>query len=519
MTFKHIELRRTLIASALLLSATLLSCSKSITSSESLSLLTPTGTDANAGSWRMIVLTGPTQIPVAAPAAANDPGYLAELTAIKSAQASITPEQQAAITYWGAGGALRWNEILRELVARQDLPPAPNPDGSYPSPNAANPFANPQFPFSNPPYAARAYSYVAVAQFEALKAAWYYKYQYNRASPYKTDSTIKGLMPVTGVPSYPSEDAVESAVNDVLLKLLFPTSAVEIDADADAQRQAALISGRASASDIAAGVALGNSVAAIFTARAANDGMKSAGGNPTIWANLFNNTQATGQIPWVSQDGPPRPPMLPLFGKVQCWMMSPADILSNRPGPPPSTSSAQMASDLQAVRNAVNNITPDQLATVYKWADGVSTPTPAGHWNFIAVPYIEAAQMSEVRTARVFALLDMAMQDAAVSTWDTKYAYFNPRPSQLDPSIRTWTGLPNFPAYVSGHSVFSGAGADVLSYLFPSGAAYFNGQAQEAGLSRLYGGIHYPTDVTVGLAQGQQVGDFTVRFAKTDGAN
>lgn len=66
---------------------------------------------------------------------------------------------------------LRWNEILLELVARADLPPAPSPDDTYPVPDANNPFADPKFPFGNPPYAARAYSYVAVAQFEALKVA------------------------------------------------------------------------------------------------------------------------------------------------------------------------------------------------------------------------------------------------------------------------------------------------------------------------------------------------------------
>jgi membrane-associated phospholipid phosphatase len=507
------------LCSSLLLSLTLLISCKDIASTEPLSPLTPQSADANAGNWAMIVLSGPTQIPVAAPAAVSDPSYLAELAGIKSQQAGITPNQQAAIVYWSAGGALRWNEILRELVARQDLPPAPNPDGSYPSPSAANPFANPQYPFSNPPYAARAYSYVSIAQYEALKVAWYYKYQYNRPSPYKTDSAIKNFMPATGTPSYPSEDAVESAVNATLLKLLFPTNATEIDADAAAQQQAAILSGRTSSSDVAAGVALGNSVAAIFVARAGSDGMKAAAGNSTLWAQLYNNTAAKGEIPWVSQDGPPRPPMLPLFGQVQAWMLAPADVLAVRSGPPPSTSSAQMAADLTDVRNAANNITPDQLATVYKWADGVSTPTPAGHWNAIAVPYIVAAQMSEVRTARVFAMLDMAMHDAAVSCWDTKYAYFNPRPSQLDPSIRTWTGLPNFPSYVSGHSMFSAAGANVLSYLFPSGAAYFNAQAQEAAMSRLYGGIHYRTDIVVGLTQGQKVGDYTVRFAKADGAN
>ena len=70
-----------------------------------------------------------------------------------------------------------------------------------------------------------------------------------------------------------------------------------------------------------------------------------------------------------------------------------------------------------------------------------------------------------MRAARLFALLNMAMHDAAVATWDTKFAYYNPRPSQLDPSIRTLLGLPNFPSYISGHSTFSAAAAEVLAYV------------------------------------------------------
>lgn len=494
-------------------------CGKTIRSTETLTLYSAVSADAKAGTWSMIVLTGPTQVALAAPALASDPGYQAELVAIESAQAAITPDQQAAVQYWAAGGALRWNEELRQLVARQDLPPSPNADGSYPAPNAANPFANPQFPFSNPPYAARAYSYVSVAQYEALKVAWYYKYQYNRAAPFKSDSKIKALMPDNQVPSFPSEDAVEAGVNAVMLKLLFPTNATEIDALAAQQQQAAMIAGRATASDIAAGLSIGQAVAAILSARAATDGFKAASGNSAIWSQLAATATAKGEVPWISQDGPPRPPMLPLFGAVKTWMMQPSDIINERPAPPPGTHSLAMSGELGEVRNAVNNISSDQLATVYKWADGVSTPTPPGHWDFIAVPYITGALMSEVRVARTFALLNMALHDAGVACWDAKYLYFNPRPSQLDPSIKTWTGLPNFPAYVSGHSDFSAAAADVLGYLFPSGASYFDSQAKEAAMSRLYGGIHYPSDISAGLTQGKRVGEYTVRFARTDGAN
>jgi len=80
-------------------------------------------------------------------------------------------------------------------------------------------------------------------------------------------------------------------------------------------------------------------------------------------------------------------------------------------------------------------------------------------------------------------------------------------------------GLPNFPSYTSGHSTFSAAASDVLSYIFPAGAAYFDAQKEEAAISRLYGGIHYRTDIEVGKVHGQRVGDYTVRFAMHDGAD
>ena len=477
------------------------------------------GNDPGAGAWRMIVLTGPTQIPVAPPASVSSLDYQAELAAIKAAQGRLTNEHRSSIEYWSRGGVLRWNEIMLELVARADLPPAPSADGTYPVPDANNPFADPQFPFGNPPYAARAYSYVAVAQFEALKAAWHFKYLYGRPSPSQVDSGIQALIPTGGLPAYPSEDAVLSGVSAELLKLLFPTSVELITRKAGEQRQAALLAGKASASDIAAGLALGQAVAAAFVARAGNDGMRTAGGSPAIWQAMANAAAARGETPWRSLETPPRPPMLPLFGNVRPWMMTPADIVNERPPAPPSTSSDLMARELAEVRAAVEGLTREQLAVVYKWADGVSTPTPPGHWIFIAMPFIAEAKFSEVRAARAFALLSMTMHDAAVACWDAKFLYFNPRPSQLDPEIRTMVGLPNFPAYTSGHSTFSAAASAVLSYLFPGDAAFFDAEKEEAAVSRLYGGIHYRSDIEIGKDHGSRIGGYTVSFARIDGAD
>lgn len=513
------SLRQSVLAIALSGAAALFGCDNSITSSEGLPPLQAASLDSGAGSWGMIFLSGPTQFAVAAPAAETSAAYRAELANIKSAQANLTDAQRRSIEYWSGGGVLRWNQILRELVARFNLPPAPRADGTYPVPDPENPFADPQFPFANPPYAARAYSYVTVAQYEALKTAWYWKYQYRRPSPARVDNGIAALMPVSDLPAYPSEDAVLSGVTVEMLKVLFPAAVALITQRAGEQRNAALWSGKASASDIAAGLALGKAVAAVFVARAGADGMRTAGGTPAQWQGFADSAVARGEVPWISQESPPRPPMLPNFGLVQAWLMTPAEVATERPPAPPSTSSAEMQQEVAEVRGTVEHLTREQLTIAYKWNDGAGTYAPPGHWNDIAAEYIRDAQLSEVRAARSFALLNMAMHDAAVGCWGVKFLYFNPRPGQLDPSIRTVIGLPNFPAYPSGHSTFSASAAVVLSYLLPEAAPAFDAMKDEASISRIYGGIHYRSDIERGKEHGARIGGYAVRFAQQDGAN
>ena len=125
---------------------------------------------------------------------------------------------------------------------------------------------------------------------------------------------------------------------------------------------------------------------------------------------------------------------------------------------------------------------------------------------------------SEVRWARNFALLNMAEMDAAIVCWDTKYAYFNPRPSQINDQVKTLTGIPNFPSYSSGHSNFSAAAATVLTYLLPDRGTKFTDLAQQAALSRLYGAIHTRQDIEVGTTTGSEVGNYAVQRGMADGA-
>lgn len=499
----------------------MVSCNKDIELSQQLQPLKPAKLDENAGSWKLIQMTSITQVPLApATNAIGSAAYTAEIASIKALQSNLNADQRNAIKYWSAGGILRWNQIFRDLVARYNHPPEPAADGTYPIPDSENPFSAPAFPFSNPPYAARAFSYVSAAQYDALKAAWYYKYLYKRPAPYQSDNTVQALMPASDLPGYPSEEAVMSGAAAEMLKNLFPAAVEEITKKAAEQRNAALWAGKATPSEITASLALGKSVAAIFITRAGGDNMKGAVGNKAQWDTLQNVATKRGDVAWKSLESPARPPMLPNFSKVTPWLMTTKNITDMRPAGPPLASETAMTVDKQEVKWYSDNLTRDRLAIVHKWADGSATYTPIGHWNDIATGYIEAANFSEVRAARAYAFLNIVEHNAAVACWDTKFFYYNARPSQLDATIKTGTGVPNFPAYVSGHSTFSAAAASLLSYLFPESADDFNAMANEAAMSRLYGGIHYRTDCMDGLVLGKDVGDFIVtNYAMTDGAD
>jgi hypothetical protein len=495
-------------------------CNKQVGSrTDHLPALQPSNADLSAGTWKTILLKRPDTFLVATPVAVTNVNYVAELNEIKGLQKSLTSSQNQNINYWATGGVLRWNETMRELVAKYNLPPYQNADGTYPIPSAANPFAYPLFPFANPPYAARAYAYISAAQYDALVACWHYKKLYNRPAPSTTDAAIIAKAGATQLPSYPSEAAVIAGVTAEMMKLFFPTEIGFIEQKAKLHQDAALMSGSATRSDIVAGEALGRQIAQVFIARGRTDNAGKAVGTPTDWANFESSTIAKGEIPWISQDIPKRPGMLPLYGNVTPFLFDTATSSALVPPPPPPTGSAKMKQELAEVYSFTNKPTLENWKMVLFWGDGAGTYTPPGHWNAIASEDFIKLNLSEVKWARNLALLNLSLMDAAIVCWKTKYKYYNPRPSQLDAKIKTLTGLPNFPSYISGHSTFSGAASKILGYLVPDRAAAYSQMAKDASNSRLIGGLHYRADCEVGLEVGAQVGQYAIDKAKLDGAN
>ena len=496
----------------------IISCNKSVEGiTDNTPALNPVNIDADAGTWTPVLLTSATEFPVPAPGATNTPDYIAQVNEIKAWQKELTDEEKNIVKYWSAGGILRWNEIMRELVAKYNLPPYQNGDGTYPAPNANNPLAYPFFPFANPPYAARAYAYISAAQYDALVAAWHYKKLYNRAAPYTVDATVNALIPKTTLPSYPSEDAVIAGTAAELLKLLFPGEQDYIQQKVEEHKRSRIIAGANVRSDLEAGEALGKQVAQKFVTRARGDRAGVAGGNPAYWAQLATDCIARGEEPWISLESPKRPPMLPIFGKVKAFLFDSLTAISLRAVPPPPTGSQQMKDETAEIKDFVTNSSRERLRIVHFWADGVGTSTPAGHWDAIAAEDFIRKNYSEVRWARNMALLNMSLMDAGIVCWDSKFAYFNPRPCQLDPSIKTLTGVPNFPAYISGHSTFSAAAATILGHLMPERKAVYDAMALEASMSRMYGGIHFRSDCEEGLRVGTNVGNYAVQRAMSDG--
>jgi PAP2 superfamily len=207
------------------------------------------------------------------------------------------------------------------------------------------------------------------------------------------------------------------------------------------------------------------------------------------------------------------PPLEPLAGTWRTWNLESGSQF--RPGPPPAYGSPLFLAELNEVYSVSVALTEEQRRVADYWADGAGTVTPPGHWNVIALDLVRTAGWSTLRTARLFSALNTAQADAFIACWDAKYTYWSLRPITavrrlIDPSWSSYIVTPPFPSYTSGHSTTSGAASTVLAAFFPAEAAELAVMAEEAALSRLYGGIHYRSDNEVGLAVGRRVGGVAV---------
>ena len=287
--------------------------------------------------------------------------------------------------------------------------------------------------------------------------------------------------------------SITEAASSTLL-YLFPNYVDEIT-NLKSEQIRQLQASNDSSSMIKAGRMIGSQVSQAVIQYAKTDDSNLIGNNHTIVVAAKNNN-----CTWNGTN-----PISPTAGYWSTFILkSGAEIQPQRPAL--CDSEADLL-DLSQTYEIWKHRTPEQVAAVHYWGN---KPPPV-IWNNILSQQIQKHNnLSIFDIAYVSAYLNTGMSDAFVSCWYTKYDYWTARPFQRIPNITTEIPTPNFPSYTSGHSVISMVASRVLGEMFPNEKDHFRDQAVEAGLSRIWAGIHFKQDVVQGMNQGNKIADKVV---------
>jgi hypothetical protein len=354
-----------------------------------------------------------------------------------------------------------------------------------------------------PPIASRSLAIVHVAIYDAVNGIA------RTHQPYLVPSAVSNSA---------SRVAAATAAAHQTLVSLFPNHTSTFDA-----LHAAILAGIPNGPQKTNGITWGEFVGTQILAARANDGSNA----------IVQPPGGSGPGVWIPTPPAFLPYLLPQWGFVAPFGMSSSSQF--RPPGPPSLDSQQYAADYEEVKQlgaAVGSTrTEDQTEIALFWADGAGTETPPGHWNSIAQIIGAARGTTLEENARLFALLNIAMADAAICSWDAKYTYHFWRPvtaiAFAEPQLNWMSFIvtPPFPDYTSGHSTFTAAatvlplffgtedlpfttGSDFLPGVFRSFSTCLDA-AEEAALSRIYGGIHFRSASEDGLQAGVSIGQWT----------
>ena len=380
-----------------------------------------------------------------------------------------------------------------------------------------------------PPLVAKQLAMVHVAMFDAI----------NAINP-QFESYALDIAPQTGASEIAAAAAAAHRVASALYNL--PVQIAKWDTTL-AESLAVVPDGPAKT----LGLEVGRKAADAILAKRANDGS----------AAVVTHVPGTDPGDWKPTAPDFSPATLPQWRQVTPFVMTSGDQF--RPAAPPALNTPAYAAAVDEVMRLGDadstERTAEQTEIAKFWAGAGGTATPPGHWNNIAIDVALQPGHSLISNARALALLNLALADAAIVSWDAKYVYDLWRPidairlAGTDGNAATiadadWTPLlntPSFPAYTSGHSTFSGAAAAVLSAVFGHNVAFksevdrgaagiwpppddvtglairsfsnFDAAANEAGLSRIYGGIHFNFDNSAGLSSGRAVGQLVANSA------
>lgn len=346
------------------------------------------------------------------------------------------------------------------------------------------------------------------------------------------NSITRTHQPYSFLRDVPLETSVEAAVHSAgheIILALYPSLRARADETFETWL-ASTLQTRA----VQDGLALGKQVAQLTLAARSDDG-------------------ASTEVPYIPSDAPGawrrtppffRPPLTPQWRYVRLFALPMLEPYV--PQPPPPLSSVEYAASLNEVKMLGEKNSPirspEQTQIAVFWSDFSYTAMPPGHWHEITASIVGSQDTDLVSTARLMALLSLAQADSAIVCWEAKYRYNLWRPitaiqradedqNPLTEAVQTWDHLlasPPFPAYTSGHSTFSKASAEVLTFFYGTDLLSFTASsdslpgvyrrfnslsacADEVGMSRIYGGIHFPFDNVAGKRSGANIAAAVVR--------
>jgi len=403
---------------------------------------------------------------------------------------------------YDAGVAVRWFDLSLDLVR--------------------------ETPGFTPPVASRAFAYLGVALYETVQPGlpgyrsltgqlnelasvprvnWWAGYHWPSAANAALASLTRHLFPTASPANLTAVDALEEELAESFLA----------EVDVATHRRS---------------VAFGRAVADAIFAWSQTDG-----GHEGYARNFPDDySLPVGPGLWVSTPPAYAKAMQPTWGENRPFVLPDGN---GCPALPPPAYSEDPNSAFYAEAAEVYQVgltrTPEQTEIAKFWSDDPGlTSTPPGHWVAILNQALTTEDADLGLAAEAYAKLGVAVADSFITCWYTKYNYNLVRPityiqAVIDPgwntpNITDAVTTPPFPEYTSGHSVQSGAAATVLASVFGEGYAFtddshadlglaarsftsFQAAADEAAISRLYGGIHYRSAIEQGLAQGQCVGD------------
>jgi membrane-associated phospholipid phosphatase len=206
-----------------------------------------------------------------------------------------------------------------------------------------------------------------------------------------------------------------------------------------------------------------------------------------------------------------RSPVEPGAGSWKTWAISSGR--DYRVPPPPGP--ARTRAELRAMSDLIDAADPHTAQQIAFWDAGA----PAYRWIDLISQRVLAGTPTTAFPHRVYTYVAMAMYDATIAAWESKYFYNRPRPSELDHKLPTAVDVPDSPSYPSEHAAAAGAAAAVLAFMLPAEAASFQALAEQAAMSRVLAGVQYPSDVTAGLALGRAVAERVIAKAMADGSD